>query len=71
MLTIGSDPRRLGDFQQLYHRITESDIYEMLTEEIDQCFELIGIALDVVSSAFWMLIEIYAYIKTLPPADDG
>ena len=78
MSLIRSDPRRLKELRRLYQQMTEIEMPAGIASEVDMVSEqCIGAAiwvdrlLDRIGGLFALLVEIYAYVKTLPAADDG
>jgi hypothetical protein len=77
-MSMSSDRQRLEDLRCLYRRVKEIDMPAAMKQEIDhisgQFFaatagvDKVFMALDAAVS---LLLDIYAYVKTLPAADDG
>jgi hypothetical protein len=78
MSLMRSDPRRLKELRRLYRDMTEIEMPASIASEVDKVSEqCVGAAmwadklLDRIGNLFALLVEIYAYVKTLPAADDG
>ena len=78
MSLMRSDPRRLKELRRLYQNMTEIEMPASIASEVDrvseQCIDAalwVDRLLDRVGDLLCFLVEIYAYVKTLPAADDG
>jgi hypothetical protein len=78
MSLMRSDPRRLKELRRLYQQMTEIEMPAGIASEVGKVSEqCIGAAmwvdrlLDRIGDLLALLVEIYAYVKTLPAADDG
>jgi hypothetical protein len=78
MSLTGSDRRRLDELRSLHQQMMEVEMPAAMRSELDQIAgQLIGAAervdkiFDAIVAAMGLLLDIYAYVKTHPAADDG
>jgi hypothetical protein len=78
LMSMSSDRQRLEDLRCLYRRIKEIDMPTAMKQEVDHISGQLFAAAAGVDKVFAavdrgvsLLLDIYAYVKTLPAADDG